>query len=554
MKYEDDRTVSYNSQLHGLVLQVTDPLPLEHGQKPLPAERDDLSGTRGTLPAFLDALDVLQSEYFQDWQGFWPDGIDWTSAVIGTHVAASLNTISTSFSSLSSSPKFNENLINRYFSQLVAYYFGQDAFALRQEAYDDILWVVLGWLETIKFINKHSEMHYTNGHWYGRQWIPAFAHRARVFWDLASQGWNTSLCGGGMIWSPWLVPYKNAITNELFISASISMYLYFPGDDNPSPFMSSQSLSDNETTADWPGRPKDPKYLAAAIEAYKWLNTSNMTDSSGLYVDGYHISGWARNNSNNTRCDERNEMVFTYNQGVLLSGQRGLYEATGAKSYLQDGHALTQSTIAATGWDLQSQAPHSDSTAGKWNGLGRAGIMEDSCDASGTCSQDGQTFKGIFFQHLTLFCARLPDHLVLPDDESAVQARGILAEVKKWHDAQCARYGPWLQHNGNAALSTRNREGKFGMWWGEKEHAPDDDMSVEIPAGAVDYRNLDMPEPWKKNNTGVETHEHTHSGKDSDVGITGDRNDRNRGRTVETQGGGVAVLRALWEIIDSRHA
>ncbi|TVY39028.1 hypothetical protein LSUB1_G004579 [Lachnellula subtilissima] len=535
------------------VLQALDPLPLEHGQKPLDDERD-VSGTRGTLPAFLDALDVLQAEYFQDWQGLWPDGIDWTSAVIGTYVSASLNTISTSFSSLSSSPKFNENLINRYFSQLVAYYFGQDAFALRQEAYDDILWVVLGWLESIKFINKHSEMHYTNGYWYGRQWIPAFAHRARVFWDLASQGWNTSLCGGGMIWSPWLVPYKNAITNELFISASISMYLYFPGDDNASPFMSYQSLSDNKTTADWPGGPKDPKYLAAAIEAYKWLNTSNMTDSSGLYVDGYHISGWARNNSNNTRCDERNEMVYTYNQGVLLSGQRGLYEATGAKSYLHDGHALTQSTIAATGWDLESQAPHSDNTLGKWNGLGRVGIMEDTCDASGTCSQDGQTFKGIFFHHLTLFCARLPDHLVLPDDQAAIHTRGALAEIKKWHDAQCATYGPWIQHNANAALATRNREGKFGMWWGEKEHAPDDDTVIETPAGAVDYRNLDMPEPWKKN-TGVKTYEHEqHTRKDSGVDINKDRNDRNRGRTVETQGGGIAVLRAMWEVVDSRHA
>ena len=39
-----------------------------------------------------------------------------------------------------------------------------------------------------------------------------------------------------MSWNPYLEPYKNAITNELFISASIGMYLYFPGDDNDSPF------------------------------------------------------------------------------------------------------------------------------------------------------------------------------------------------------------------------------------------------------------------------------------------------------------------------------
>ena len=84
-----------------------------------------------------------------------------------------------------------------------------------------------------------------------------------------------------MLWSPYLEPYKNAITNELFISASISMYLYFPGDDNTSPF----SLPNAHATADIPGRHKDPKYLAAAIEGYKWLKSSNMTDCLGLYGD-----------------------------------------------------------------------------------------------------------------------------------------------------------------------------------------------------------------------------------------------------------------------------
>jgi hypothetical protein len=33
---------------------------------------------------------------------------------------------------------------------------------------------------------------------------------------------------------------------------------------------------------------------------------------------------------------------------------------------------------------------------------------------------------------------------------------------------------------------------------------------------------------------------------------TRDLNDRGRGRTVETQGGGISVLRALWEIVDTR--
>jgi hypothetical protein len=30
--------------------------------------------------------------------------------------------------------------------------------------------------------------------------------------------------------------------------------------------------------------------------------------------------------------------------------------------------------------------------------------LQDICDVDGTCSQDAQTFKGIFFHQLTLFC------------------------------------------------------------------------------------------------------------------------------------------------------
>jgi len=517
------------------VFQLADQRPLgtlDDGQKPLPGKPES-----HTLPAFLDALDVLQVEYFAVWQGIWPTGIDWTSAVIGTYVSASLSTISTSFTALSSKSK--ENLVNKYFSQLVASYFGQDAFALRQEAYDDMLWVVLGWLESIKFINKHSELHYSDELWHGTQWIPAFAHRARIFWDMASQGWDTSLCSGGMIWSPYLEPYKNAITNELFIAASISMYLYFPGDDNTSPF----SLH----TGGAPGKPKDPKYLAAAVDAYKWLKNSNMTDNSGLYVDGYHISGYNKNNSSgNTRCDARNEMVYTYNQGVLLSGQRGLYEATGAKSYLEDGHALVENVLAATGWDISSQSPLNSSLT-KWYGLGRHGVLEDTCDARGYCSQDGQTFKGIFFHHLTLFCDHLPEHLVIPEDGTfSIEDEDTLAEIRKWHDAQCGKYGSWIRHNANAALSTKDDEGKFGMWWGapSKSSPQDGEIEVEIPEQAVDYRNQGVPEEWGKRDSSVRA-----EGKW--IGVQ-DLNDRGRGRTLETQGGGVAVLRALWEVVDGR--
>ncbi|EHL02269.1 hypothetical protein M7I_1699 [Glarea lozoyensis 74030] len=228
-------------------------------------------------------------------------------------------------------------------------------------------------------------------------------------------------------------------------------------------------------------------------------------------------------------------MVYTYNQGVLLSGQRGLYEATGAKSYLEDGHELVADVIAATGWNLKTDSllmDHEDnSILGKWHGLGRSGIVEEACDAPGYCSQDGQTFKGILFHHLTLFCDPLPDHLVLPDDDVAAQS---LEEA-----------------------------GKFGMWWGAPvDTAAGRNIPAQIPDQAVDYRNLGTPESWngKPFGGGNETMEANSSGGvekrgngnmkgRSEMGIM-DLNDRGRGRTVETQGGGLALLRAQWELVD----
>ena len=263
-----------------------------------------------------------------------------------------------------------------------------------------MLWVVLGWLESIKSIRTHSQLHYRpvsdsqTKPWHGTQFIEAFAHRARVFYEITTRGWDTKLCGGGMVWNPSLGPYKNAITNELYIAASVGMYLYFPGDYNTSPFM----LDDARQLDLEPAEPHDPEYLVAAVDGYNWLKNSGMTNDKGLYVDGFHVSNWKRNG---TKCDIRNNMVYTYNQGVILSALKGLWEGTGNQSYLEDGHRLARNVISATGWLLKATRAAEDHA---WAGVGRDGILEEQCDSHGRCDQNGQTFKGIFFHHLTLFC------------------------------------------------------------------------------------------------------------------------------------------------------
>ena len=497
---------------------------------------DDPAATVNPSEELRHALSTLQSRHFQLWLGTWPESIDWTGAVMGTFLSASLESLSMFFEYAYPSANLDdtlrvENEINQYFSQTQAYYFGQNAFALRTQAYDDMLWVVLGWLESVKFINQHSKSHYPgtsnqrNG-WHGEQFIPAFSHRARIFYDLASRGWDTVLCGGGMLWNPNLLPYKNAITNQLFISASVSMYLYFPGDANSSPFLT--QTGGERIDSPPASEPHDPKHLAAAVRGYSWLKSSNMTNSQGLYVDGFHISNYGRNHTiGSGKCDQRNEMVYTYNQGVLLSGLRGLWESTGQLFYLTDGHQLVHNVINATGWEV-TDSGIKPKEAGTWAGLGRNGILEEFCDHLGTCSQDGQTFKGIFFHHLTLFCEPLPEKPLIPGKSFSADPalRGL-------HAQSCKEYRPWVEHNARAALMTRDGNGSFGMWWGQQGEKND----AQLPPGAKDWRN---------NDTILEEDFSMTKRFRPEVRFGGDANDRGRGRTVETQGGGVSVIRALW--------
>ena len=513
------------------------------------------------FPALLDALDVMQSHFFELWLGTWPDAIEWTAAVMGTQVSASLDAITRSSdynsaqgaSGLVGNATIGENLINHYFTHLVTFYFGENSLALRGQAFDDMLWVVLGWLEAIKLVTAHSELHYTpaeeteqlNTWWYGKQFIPSFAHRVRVFYELASRGWDKSLCGGGMIWSPKLAPYKNAITNQLYISASVSMYLYFPGDDNPSPFVANRRNLLNGQPP--PAEANDPKYLEAAVEAYQWLTGSNMTNSRGLYVDGFHIHGW-RGGSNGSigsgQCDVRDEKVYTYNQGVLLSGLRGLWEATGTTSYLEDGHDLIRNVISATGWHTRNTDDRR-----RWAGIGRNGILEETCDANGTCSQDGQTFKGIFFHHLTIFCAPLP-----VGDRDGVFHRAD-KELASLHRRSCQGYERWILHNAKAAYGTRDSEGKFGMWWTCGLWPANSALDLEnltVCDKGTDYRNNGVPrdEIWRLPDE-IPPHPLERTGAQlgsRSFSNVSDPNIRGRGRTVETQSGGVAVLRALSRI------
>ncbi|KAI5780001.1 glycosyl hydrolase family 76-domain-containing protein [Geopyxis carbonaria] len=451
-----------------------------------------LSSYSPTITASPDQVPLLPKSHDTKTVGALNDlktAIDWTAAVLGTVLAAATATFSI--------PDYD--LSNKYLTQLVSFYFGQNAESLKLQAYDDILWVVLNWLEGVKTIDHRisNTASLPAGASTGEEWKAPFAQRAYDFYQIAHEGWDTTLCGGGMVWSPWLEPYKNAITNELYISASVSMYLYHP----------------------YPAR--NQTYLDNAILAHKWLLASNMTDAAGLYTDGFHVTNLKYGGN---KCDIRDEMVYTYNQGVLLSGLRGLAEATGNEAYLSEGIALIDNVF---------------NSQGSYGELMLYGILTEKCDPGGYCSQNGQTFKGIFMHHLTLFCQPLVS--------INASAPTFSSGSKKRHTESCYKYKDFVQRNADAAWSTRNANGVVGSWWG----VPNGWQSATTmnrdtrPPGAVDVangcaagENSDVCERRQRSPVDGETWKRR-----------ADLNDRGRGRTVESHVGGVAAVRALLEMM-----
>jgi hypothetical protein len=281
----------------------------DHSAAPISASVIGPNTVQPSTPSLPFALDSLQSHFFDTAARTWPSAIDWTAAVISTLTAAALRTELRS----SNNKAFNKQAFERHFKEFLLSFDGQNARSIKLQAFDDILWVALNWVEGIRLLDEleasplRDSLSYNYDYWRARM-----LSRAREFWILAKNGWSTDLCGGGMNWSPWLEPYKNAITNELWISASSSLFLYSPppGSEN-----------------------HDAAYLDAAVQGYEWLRASHMTNNNGLYTDGFHISQLLVPDAPlPLECDDRNEMVYTYNQGVLLSGLRkGWVRLTGSR-------------------------------------------------------------------------------------------------------------------------------------------------------------------------------------------------------------------------------
>ena len=197
------------------------------------------------------------------------------------------------------------------------------------------------------FINQY----YDDEGWWALTWITAYdltgdrgyLHLARKIFANMTGGW-TGICGGGLYWAKWS-PYKDAISNELFLQDAALLAARVPG---------------------------DPAYRYWAQREWNWLRHSRLIGPSGLVADGLTSS-----------CRPRRDVPrFTYNQGGLIAGLVDLYRVTPRASLLP----AARKTAAAV---LRSPV------------LTPRGLLHEPCPRTG-CGLDAPTFKGLFAQDLQL--------------------------------------------------------------------------------------------------------------------------------------------------------
>ena len=188
--------------------------------------------------------------------------------------------------------------------------------------------------------------------WWALAWVAAgdltgderYRAAAQAIFAHSLSGWDDA-CGGGLWWNEKR-DYKNAITNELFLTLAALLAARVPG---------------------------RPEYRDWALREWEWLLGSGLIGPSGLVNDGL-----------TTGCANNGGTTWTYNQGVILGGLAALHELTGDAAYLRQGEATADAALRSL--------------------TGPLGILAEPEEGRATAAdRDMPQFKGIFVRYLQDF-------------------------------------------------------------------------------------------------------------------------------------------------------
>jgi len=204
---------------------------------------------------------------------------------------------------------------------------------------------------TPNFINQL----YDDEGWWALTWIKAYdltgeeryLTMAETIFDDIAGGWDDT-CAGGVWWSKER-SYKNAITNELFLTIAARLHR----------------------------RTGDAAYRDWAEREWAWFAASVIINGDSLVNDGL-----------TAECVNNGETTWSYNQGVILGGLTEMFEITGDEQFA----AQAQSIAGAAMRELVTAN----------------GILTEPCEPD-DCEGGGALFKGIFMRNLARLDELAPD-------------------------------------------------------------------------------------------------------------------------------------------------
>ena len=326
--------------------------------------------------------------------------------------------------------------------------------------FDDELWWGIGWLRA----------HVLTGE-------ARYLNRSRyIFDDIVNRSWSNDSCGGGACWQATSDLrdmgrcYKNAITNELFLSLGAQLAQVYelrcqatlrsapPASSLPSSDMPVDCLA-AELTANW------------AQAEVDWFLKSGLINGSHLINDGLDTF-----DNHEEVCMNNRHTAYTYNQGVLLSGlgllwsrqQRQQREQRASRREVWAVDGFGSHRAASSGVDLLQlaasivEAVWSSPLVYKQSGgvlremdepLLERGTLPNLYD--GNPGTDGLQFKSVLLRHLRYLVDAVLDAGGGSEDkaQAAIAAAGGNLTIWRrriaqnadtiWEKAACARAVPY---------------------------------------------------------------------------------------------------------------
>jgi predicted alpha-1,6-mannanase (GH76 family) len=210
---------------------------------------------------------------------------------------------------------------------------------MRDNAFDDNEWWALAWLKAYTMTGNKKYEHIAE----------------LIFRDMIARSWDT-VCGGGMRWEN-NGTYKNAVTNELFMTLSLRLS------------MATKDTAMKRFYFDW------------GMKEWLWFRHSGMYTDTAWITDGIgaDCAGVFRKGLN-----------LTYNQGIILGALKDLYTITSDTAYILEAKKIAYSSIRRYSNSL--------------------GVLTEPGKVTG--GVDKNQFKGIFVRNLAVLNTVLHDDTI----------------------------------------------------------------------------------------------------------------------------------------------